>query len=376
MPVANNGFRPSKLLGAAALLARQFRTGISKEAVASNSEIRWMAKTMRRMPRIRSLAIQITWVCENGSKSLAKRLRKTHQNSKRTAMLTWASPPVNNHVRRIFGFRRHNLSGAHGWDLDVVASQFNAAKSGNQDRATSSSVPTPDGAAPTSSPEQEERPAPQPFSGGKLVFHRDRVELCGVIICSGPRSRSRQIVLELLGKRQKNGSFVAYSGEDLEAAAKQNGAKGSSGRWIQDLRDDIMESLRNHANIISGHKDVILSGDHGYRFAESLAVHFVDQEPITDISDTGDAGDVPDDDVRNVADVRDDAAAAARREWILRRLAAGTRLKAPDVVKQFDCSVKTAQRDLAALKEAGKIEFVGSSRTGYYVLCKPPKADG
>ena len=194
--------------------------------------------------------------------------------------------------------------------LDVIASQFDAAKSGSQDRATSSSMPKPDRAMPTSSPGQESRPAPQPFSGGQLVFHQDRVELCGVDICSGPRSRSRRIVLELLSKRVKGGSFAAYSGEDLEAEAKRNGAKGSSAAWIRDLRDDIIESLRNHANIVSGHKDVILSGDRGYRFAECLNVQIADQQEITDIADitdTGDADDVRDDDVRDVFDVPDDA---------------------------------------------------------------------
>ena len=230
--------------------------------------------------------------------------------------------------------------------------------------------------SPNSTVEPEvpiEKPAPAKF-GGEMVFYANRVELCGVDICSGPRSGSRRIVLELLSKRQKDGSFVAYSGAELEAEAKGAGTQGSSGRWIEDLRSDIMESLRNHANIVSQKKDVILSGDRGYRFAESVTVQFIDQQAITDITDTGYAGDVPNDDVRDVFDVPDDAA-AARREWILQQLAAGTRLKAPDVVKQFDCVVKTAQRDLAALKDNGRIKFVGSARTGYYVLCQTQKTE-
>ena len=261
--------------------------------------------------------------------------------------------------------------------LDPIASQFDAAKPSSQDRTVPSGASEPNSAAPTPGPEQENRPAQQSFGGGQIVFHRDRVELCGADICSGSRSRSKRIVLELPSKRQNDGSFVAYSGVELEAEAKRAGAKGSSGRWIQDLRDDIMESLRNHANIVSGHKDVILSGDRGYRFAESLTVQFLGQSEITDITDitdTGEAGDVRDDDVRDVFDVPDDAA-GARREWILQQLAAGIRLKAPDVVKQFKCSVKTAQRDLTALKDEGKIKFVGPARNGYYVLCKAPKAE-
>jgi predicted DNA-binding transcriptional regulator YafY len=53
-------------------------------------------------------------------------------------------------------------------------------------------------------------------------------------------------------------------------------------------------------------------------------------------------------------------------------LAAERRLNARDVAKQFGCSVKTAQRDLAALRDEEKIEFVGAARTGYYRL-RPPR---
>ena len=67
---------------------------------------------------------------------------------------------------------------------------------------------------------------------------------------------------------------------------------------------------------------------------------------------------------------RDDPA-ATRRPWILQELGKGRQLKAPDVVEQFSCAVKTAQRDLAALKDEGKIEFIGTPRTGYYRLCQP-----
>jgi DeoR/GlpR family transcriptional regulator of sugar metabolism len=45
------------------------------------------------------------------------------------------------------------------------------------------------------------------------------------------------------------------------------------------------------------------------------------------------------------------------------------------LAEQFKCSVKTAQRDLTALKDEGKIEYVGASRTGYYRLCQPPPSD-
>jgi hypothetical protein len=67
-----------------------------------------------------------------------------------------------------------------------------------------------------------------------------------------------------------------------------------------------------------------------------------------------------------------DGAAATRRGWILQQLAAGKALRGPDVARQLKCSPATAKRDLQALKDADKIEFVGAPRTGYYRLKAPP----
>jgi hypothetical protein len=131
-----------------------------------------------------------------------------------------------------------------------------------------------------------------------------------------------------------------------------------------------VDALRNRANIQCGRRDVILSGGPGYRFTEKLGVHQAGQQDITDITDTAAETGVPnvrDPDVRDVPNVPDDAA-TPRRAWILQRLADGRQLQAPAVARHFKCSVKTAQRDLTALKEEGKIEFVGAPRTGYYRL--------
>lgn len=211
------------------------------------------------------------------------------------------------------------------------------------------------------------------FETGEIVFYSDRVEMCGVDICSGARCGSRRIVLELLSRRRPDGSFVAYSGFDLETEAKRHGAKGTASGWIRDLRDTIVIALRKQVpSTVAAEDDVILSGGPGYRFAENISVQFRDPPRITDITDTDESSDVPNDDVRDVFDVRDDAA-GSRRAWILQELAAERRLNAPDVAKHFGCSVKTAQRDLTALKDEGKIEFVGAARTGYYRL-RPSRA--
>ena len=110
----------------------------------------------------------------------------------------------------------------------------------------------------------------------------------------------------------------------------------------------------------------------GYRFADCVTVRNGDQPDTGQTTDIDEGGDVPN--VRNddVPDVSDDP--AGNRRWILRQLAEGRRLNAPDVAEWFKCSVKTAQRDLQSLKEEGRIEFVGVTRTGYYCLRKQPEA--
>lgn len=257
--------------------------------------------------------------------------------------------------------------------IDRIATQFDAVRRSSPDQTPAS--PLPDQSAYPLPIENGEAQDPRPFTGGELVFYEDRVELCGVDICSGPRSASRRVVLELLGKRKADGeSFIAYSGEDLESEAKRYGAKGTAAGSIRDLRDDIMEALRNRANIVSERKDVILSGDTGYRFAECLTVRHVSSPTITDITDMAETADVRDPDVRDVFDVRDEES-ARRREWILEQLGEKVPLKAPNVAEQFGRSKKTAQRDLDALRDEGLIEFVGDPRTGYYRLRQAPRAD-
>lgn len=70
-------------------------------------------------------------------------------------------------------------------------------------------------------------------------------------------------------------------------------------------------------------------------------------------------------DVRDVFDVPDDEA-ARRRGWIIEQLVVGIRLTAPMVAAHFKRTTKkTAQGDLDALQDEGKIEFFGDPRTGH-----------
>ncbi|MEZ6152329.1 MAG: hypothetical protein R3C09_19690 [Pirellulaceae bacterium] len=246
---------------------------------------------------------------------------------------------------------------------------------------------------------------PIPFAGGNLVFYLDRVELCGVDICSGVRSRSRRITLELLAKQDDRGQFVFYGGDDLEDEVAGQGGKGTSAGLIRDLRSNIAERLRSQANMVCDPKAIILSGGAGYRLSHILSVQWAEppncaiSNDITDkcehesALDVGDGvgnnaagdGDVVgnnvsgdgDDGGNDVASDGDDGGneVATRKAWILEQLAEGKKLKAGSVADHFNCSMRTAERALTSLKSQGMIDYVGNPRTGYYRLVQSTQGE-
>lgn len=230
--------------------------------------------------------------------------------------------------------------------------------------------------SPASTIDGQHCESPTPFCTGEMVFLLDRILFCEVEICSGRRSITKRRLLALLAKKDAKGNFIAYSGQELAILLQAPGGNGTVVGAIRDLRTEISATLLNKANCICDREDVILSCCPGYRLSRNISVQFVDEPTITDIrdiTDTDDDCDVPNDDVRDVFDVRDDTA-GGRRSWILQQLNNGVQLKAPMVAERFGCSPKTAQRDLTALKDEGLIEYVGASRTGYYRICASKRA--
>lgn len=55
-----------------------------------------------------------------------------------------------------------------------------------------------------------------------------------------------------------------------------------------------------------------------------------------------------------------------RQRWFLERVAEGRRSGANEIVLRWGVSLKTARRDIAALKLSGFIQYVGSRRKGRY----------
>lgn len=59
-----------------------------------------------------------------------------------------------------------------------------------------------------------------------------------------------------------------------------------------------------------------------------------------------------------------------RQRWLLDRVARGFRCRARDITVHWDVSLKTAKRDIAGLRLAGLIVFVGARRNERYILTR------
>ncbi len=57
-----------------------------------------------------------------------------------------------------------------------------------------------------------------------------------------------------------------------------------------------------------------------------------------------------------------------RQRWFLMLLKRKNKACAEDITEHFDVAIKTARRDIEGLKDAGKIRFMGSKRTGRYEI--------
>jgi hypothetical protein len=62
------------------------------------------------------------------------------------------------------------------------------------------------------------------------------------------------------------------------------------------------------------------------------------------------------------------------RQWVLRELQHGTKVRRAMQEQEFDVADKTAKRDLGGLARRGAVEFVRVGRDGYYRLTQASEA--
>jgi len=210
-----------------------------------------------------------------------------------------------------------------------------------------------------------------PFQGGKLVFYPDRVELCGVKILGDTGVGYSREILEQLSRKTPGGRFVHRGSPQLAKAINAEGGTGTVTGCIRRLRGTIAKRLKEECGLIVGQGDVIANDcRHGYCFNEWIEVRgLAAGESGSSGSDHAKAGASRDTDTDGGEPVETDTdPISERRRLVLVALKENGGLRAPDIAKRLKCSVPTAKRDLAALKQQGAVEFVGAARTGHYRL--------
>ncbi len=237
--------------------------------------------------------------------------------------------------------------------------------------------------------------APQRFSGGELHFGRSRVTLNSVTVLINSKAKLMRLILEELSDRNSLGQYVALSGPELaDRLMNERGSNAIAGA-IKSFRVHAAKAVHDRHGIEVGPSDVICSGGPGYRLNDWITVTFADREaagasgddqqpspattstalahsqgsahkPITAASDSADAS-KPVILLSDIASISD-ATQSARRQWIVSQLRLQRKLRTPDIARELGCSLKTVRTDIDALRESGRIEFVGASKSGYYQL--------
>ena len=227
----------------------------------------------------------------------------------------------------------------------------------------------------------------KPFQGGELVFHKDRVELCGVTVVSAGRSCQMWTILEALTQRLDERRYKALPGSALAVLVDGFGGQGSVAGSVRDFRRHVAEQLGRELGLKVQPDDVIETAKAGYRLNARIVVRDLRNtrtDPLKNARPNGSheranagsgervtrADGRANTGSRERVDAEPDDPANEKREQILALIRSGARLRVPGFAERLRCSYATAKRDVDALKAEGRIEFVGPTKTGYYALAE------
>ncbi len=207
---------------------------------------------------------------------------------------------------------------------------------------------------------------PRPFNGGSMVLSNRRVEICGVDI---PISQLMHQILTLLSEKRPNGQYVAHAGSDLTERLGSDCGQNGIASQVLEFRNKVAQRLLEEANITCERTSIIASGGPGYRLQEWITIDSGSRVVACEVDSLAESKSsqseehaVPDDSPAN--DLNE------RQRWALSQLKQGVQLQIRHLIDRFACSSATAKRDLAAMKAAGTLRFVGSARAGSYVIRK------
>lgn len=231
---------------------------------------------------------------------------------------------------------------------------------------------------------------PRPFTGGEIQLLKKRLVVCGVEV---PITPLMNRILTVLSRRTSAGKHAAFSGDEL---AEHDGVRCNRGQngvsdTIHQLRKRISAAVLRDAHIEVADQDVIRSKGLGYQINDAVTIvvgvrrpalvtagehenipddpdrsgHVPNRDPVNGRNVPVHVPNVPDDVPDGMADVPD---LNDRQQWIMSLIRKGTEVRIGMMVEHFRCSEKTAKRDLSDLKDKHLVRFVGSPRTGHYVL--------
>jgi len=108
------------------------------------------------------------------------------------------------------------------------------------------------------------RPTEEPFSGGELVLHEDRIELCGIKV-GGTRGNAliRQILTQLSRKNSAD-RYIKASGKELAQAIGRNATAPSITAAIAEFREKCSNKL------VCDTQDVIVTDSRGYHLCDKI----------------------------------------------------------------------------------------------------------
>jgi CheY-like chemotaxis protein len=188
--------------------------------------------------------------------------------------------------------------------------------------------------------------APRSLEGEALVFHRNRIELAGVTVCT-PDNGVIWRILFLLRERRPDGRPRAIPGKAIADHLGLDRGQNAVCDAVSAFRKKLIQILDNE-QIIATEDSLIVTGRAGYQIHPDLTVE--DRSELE-----AEEGVDP-----------DTISAQDRQAWFLGQLESGVKARRRDLERRFRISEATAKRDLRAI--ADRVEFVGTGDTGYYRL--------
>jgi len=205
----------------------------------------------------------------------------------------------------------------------------------------------------------------QAFTGGELAIFETHIELRGVTIVENNGRSHAWEILKLLTQQDDKGKFKPLGCRRLAGHLGRGVGDNAVIQCVRGLRKRISELMEKEQHLTCGPNDVIMSRDQGYRLNPHITIRRSLAVGVgTDLVSTTTT------EPPGKQDETDDSQLNERQRWVLAELGRNAKVQRHDLETRFQCSTKTAKRDLAELRDAGRIAWVESPHPGHYRLAE------